>query len=202
MNLQQKAQAIADSVTKLLHIQCELREEPGEDPANPKAIMIEPQKTLSYGAIMGAIFLKYGADMRPVRQKVKYGDKFVFRNVLKRLGAKIYCVCDQYAFVTDIIVEDARAADLKPSALQNVTSRLAATKMVAAAPNLGLNGFTSQYWDNRSTREYASLYYDKERKHFACKIYAPGGKAESEFHDKSQDKVTEHLKKKGFVRTK
>lgn len=127
MNLQQKAQAIADSITKLLHVQCEVREEPGEDPANPKAIMIEPQKMLSYGAIMGAIFLKYGADMRPVRQKVKHGDKFIFRNVLKRLGAKIYCVCDQYAFVTDIIVEDAKAADLKPSTITNVTSRLKAS---------------------------------------------------------------------------
>jgi len=126
MNLQQKAQAIADSITKLLHIKCELREEPGEDPANPKAILIEPQKMLSYGAIMGATFLKFGADVRPTRQKVKYGDKLVFRNILKRLQAKIYCVCDQYGFVTDILVEDAPAKDMKPDVLKNVTSRLTA----------------------------------------------------------------------------
>lgn len=88
------------------------------------------------------------------------------------------------------------------SIITNITARLAATQKVTAAPNLGLNGFSSQYWDNMSTREYASLYYDKGLKHFGCVIYAPGGKKVSEFQDKSQDKVTEHLKKKGFVRTK
>lgn len=131
MNLEQKAQVIANSISTLLHIKCEVRPEDSQDTKDTgehQAFLIEPQKTLSYGAIMGAVFLKYQADMRPVRQNVKYGNRLIFRNVLKRLNAKIYCVCDRFGFVTDILVEDASARDLKPSVVQNVASRLIAAR--------------------------------------------------------------------------
>ncbi len=122
MELEQKAQQVATAIATLLHIQCAVF--PEED--DGRAFVIEPAKTLSYGAVMGAVFLKFGGAGKPDRRQVKSGEDLIFKNTLTRLGVKIYCVCDRYAFVKHIIVEEASNQDLGDVLIRNITSRLQA----------------------------------------------------------------------------
>lgn len=122
MELEQKAQQVATAIASLLHIQCAVF--PEED--DGRAFVIEPTKTLSYGAVMGAVFLKFGGAGKPDRRQVKRGEDLIFKNTLTRLGVKIYCVCDRYAFVKHIIVEEASSKELGAALMKNIAARLRA----------------------------------------------------------------------------